>query len=124
MEQFPVSDPKTEAILRKEAKIALAKELFESGEKFPFEGIDPEVYTRMKEQEVEYPGYTTPVDEIIARCKTEGIKVVLGDHPESGNIYVLPFNSNDIEQDSLFVRQLQISDSMDERLKSLVLMDR
>lgn len=58
---------------RKEKIIALAMELYERGEVFPFEGVDPEQYSRMKADEEEYPGYTTPVDEIIERFKSEGM---------------------------------------------------
>ncbi|MFZ3043516.1 MAG: hypothetical protein WA058_00160 [Minisyncoccia bacterium] len=75
---------------RKEKIIALAMELYESGEVFPFTGIDFESYSRMKSGEEEDPGYTTPIDEIIERLKNEGMKVVLGKNPQSGNVFVLP----------------------------------
>jgi len=74
----------------------------------------------MRASEEEFPGYTTPIDELIERFEKEGMKVVLGKHPESGNVFILPAGSEDIEQDSIAPRQLQISDGMDERLKNLV----
>jgi len=104
----------------REKYIQLARGLFESHEHFPFSGIDPDEYSKMRASEEEFPGYTTPIDELIERFEKEGMKVVLGKHPESGNVFILPAGSEDIEQDSIAPRQLQISDGMDERLKNLV----
>lgn len=104
----------------REKYIQLARGLFESQERFPFPGIDPEEYSKAKIAEETYPGYTTPIDELIERFKSEGMKVVLGKHPESGSVFILPAGSEDIEQDSIGPRQLQISEGMDERLKNLV----
>ena len=52
--------------------------------------------------------------------KQEGIKVTLGEHPESGNVFVLPFLSDDVENDSLSPGNLEITDDIDERLKELI----
>jgi hypothetical protein len=71
------------------------------GETFTFPGIRPEVYLNMKAVDDEFPGFTTPTDEIIARCQNEGIKIVLGDKPESGNVFVLPVTSDNIEMDGI-----------------------
>ena len=109
---------------RKEKIILLAAELFESNETFPFSGIDPESYSKMKAVEEEDPGYTTPIDEIIERFKNEGIKVVLGKNPQSGNVYVLPAESTNIEMDSISPRQLQINEGMNEKLRELILLVR
>lgn len=109
---------------RKEKIIALAAELHESGEVFPFAGIDPESYSKMKADEEEYPGYTTPIDEIVERLKSEGMKVVLGKNPQSGNVFVLPAQSSDIEMDSISPRQLQLSEGMNKKLLELVLLVR
>jgi hypothetical protein len=100
----------------------LALELQEGGEVFTFSGIEEENYLNAKAQEEEYPGYTTPIDEIIERCNKEGIKVVLGDSPESGNVFILPAGSNDLARDSIYPRQLKITDEMDERIKRLILL--
>lgn len=105
---------------KKEEICSLATELFESNEIFPFPGIDPESYSKMKVSENEDPGYTTPIDEIIERFKMEGIKVVLGKNPQSGNVYILPSQSTNIEMDSISTRQLQLSEGMDERLTKLI----
>jgi hypothetical protein len=109
---------------KKEKIISLAAELFESNETFAFSGIDPEAYSKMKTSDEEYPGYTTPIDEIIEGLKSEGMKVVLGKNPQSGNVYILPSGSSDIEMDNISPRQLQISDETDEKLKALILLIR
>ncbi len=109
---------------KKERIIALAAELFESGEVFPFAGVDAESYSRMKTSEEEDPGYTTPIDEIIERFKDEGMKVVLGKNPQSGNVFVLPAQSSDIEMDSISPKQLQLSEGMNEKLRELILLVR
>lgn len=109
---------------KKEKIIALAIELGESGEAFPFSGIDPEAYSKMKANEEEYPGYTTPVDVLVKRFENEGMKVALGKNPESGNVYILPVDSDDIEMDSISPKQLRIYDEMDEKLKELILLTR
>ena len=105
---------------RKERIISLAAELFKGGEIFPFSGIDPDSYLKMKAGEEEDPGYTTPINEIIERFRKEGMKVVLGKNPQSGNVYILPAASTNIKMDSVSPRQLQISEGMDERLTKLI----
>lgn len=102
--------------------VALAKELSESQESFPFPGIHPESYSKIKAEEEEYPGCATPIDELLERFANEGMKVVLGAHPESGNVFILPRGSDDIENDSLLPRSLQIDEIMDEKLKQLILL--
>lgn len=100
--------------------IALAKELSESGEGFPFPGISRETYSRMKATDEEFPGYSTPIDELLERFKKEGMKVVSGDRPMSGTVYVLPLESNDKESDGIFPECLEVNDMMDEKLKELI----
>lgn len=109
---------------RKEKIIALAVELYENGEVFPFSGIDPESYLKMKAGEEEDPGYTTPLDEIIERLKSEGMKVVLGKNPQSGNVFILPAQSSNIEMDSISPRRLELSEAMNEKLRELILLVR
>jgi len=105
-------------------KIALARELSEGNETFSFPGITTETYSKIKSLDEEFPGLTTPIDELIRRFESEGIKVVLGETPESGNIYILPSQSNNIEEDGIFPRQLQDDRVTDDRLKKLISMDR
>lgn len=105
----------------KQEKISLALELSESMENFPFPGIKPESYARIKADEEEFPGYATPIDELLKRFESEGLKVVLGKFPESGNVFILPQGSDDIENDNLFPRHLSTEGDIDERLLKLIL---
>lgn len=100
--------------------IALAKELSESEEELPFPGISRETYSKMKATDEEFPGYSTPIDELLERFKKEGMKVVSGDRPMSGTVYVLPLGSNDKESDGIFPECLEVNDTMDEKLKELI----
>jgi len=102
--------------------LELVRKINESGENLPFSDIDPEAYLEMKKNYDECPGYTTPIDEIIERCKKEGIKVVIGKYPESGNIFVLPAGSNDIEMDSFASYRLSINAVENEHLRELILL--
>ena len=99
-------------------------ELVESMENeiFPFPGIKKEAYARMKADDEEYPGYTTPTDEVIKRLKSEGIKVVLSTTDRlSGNVFILPTTSDNIEMDGCIpLKNFQIVDGMDERLRELI----
>jgi hypothetical protein len=109
---------------RKKRIIALSKELSESGESFPFLGINPYSYQKLKADEDEFPGYAAPIDELIHRFKREGMKVVLGNDPESGNVFILPRGSDDVENDSIFPKHLKIGKNMDKRLKELISLNR
>lgn len=115
---------KVEREEKKKKIFALAKELSESREGLLFPGIDSDSYQKLKANDEEFPGFVTPIDELVRRFKNEGIKVVFGEDPESGNVFILPFESNDTQNDSIFPKHLQIDDSMDSRLKELILMSR
>jgi len=98
--------------------LGLVEKINESGETLSFPGIREDVYLKMKETELD--GYVTPIDEVIERCKREGIKIVTGNHPESGNIYVLPASSDDIEMDSITPHQLNIGNVENKHLVDLI----
>jgi hypothetical protein len=108
---------------KKQKKISLALELSQSPESFAFSGIVPEFYAETKAFEEEFPGCATPIDELLERMKTEGIKVVPGKNSECGNMYILPAQSNDVENDSICPRHLQMEGITDEKLKELILAD-
>jgi hypothetical protein len=116
--------PKFEQKSPKEAYIQLAKELAGKAEKFPFSGLEEDSYTQIKADDEESPGYSTPIDEIIEKLTSQGIKVALGKNPDSGNVYILPFNATDVQQDGLFPRHLKASDDMDPELKKLVMQNK
>jgi hypothetical protein len=102
----------------KEDYIELAKEL--SREVFVFPGIDPEAELKLKSVDESYPGYATPINELAEKLKNGGMKVVLAGE----NVYILPLDSDDIENGSIFPRQLQIVAGMDDRLANLIKMGR
>lgn len=100
--------------------ITLAREVIANAESLPFPGIKPESYNTMKRDEAEYPGYTTPIDELLARFETEDIKITLGKNPQAGNVFFLPSGSNDIENDGILLKHLQSSGDMDINLQDLL----
>ena len=102
--------------------LELVKKITETGENIPFPGIHPRAYLRMKATDDKYPGYTTPTDTIIERCEKEGIKVVLGNHPRSGNVFVLPAGSDNIEDDSFAPHQLNIDNVKNNSLIELIVL--
>jgi len=109
----------------KEEKILRAYELFLNGEVFPFTGIKLATYNRIKtdqEEEIELMGQTvcTPIDELLERYENEGLKVVLGKNPESGNVFVLPRDSDDIVNDSFLLSTLSLDGDIDQRLFDLI----
>ncbi len=100
--------------------IALAKELAEMKEPLPFFGVTEEAYKKLKDDEAEYGDFMAPVDPLLERFKTEGMKVVISGDPEAGNVYVLPFGSDNETDDNLNPRQLQMTGDMNEKLKELI----
>jgi len=101
--------------------LALATEFHENQEIFAFPGLEGAVYAKLKASDEEFPGYVTPIDELLERFRNEGIKVSLGVHPESKDIFILPAQSSDLVNDSILLRHLQIDEAMDERFKKLIL---
>ena len=119
--------PKSEAEIRGgiNSEIALlAREIVERNETFPFPGINPEAYSELKETDEKYPVYSTPVDEIIKKCQTEGIKVFFGMNPDDGNVHIAPAQSTKLADDCLFPKYLQITEGMDDSLRQLILKNR
>ena len=62
---------------------------------------------------------------LVERFENEGIKVApVGEYPNNDDVFILPSGSDDIESDSVFPRFLQINETMDERLKELILLNK
>jgi hypothetical protein len=61
---------------------------------------------------------------LIAKFKQEGMKVVFGKNTENGDVFILPFGSDNIENDGVLPKIFQIVDGMDEKLKELILLGR
>ena len=114
------TDPEMERQERVSRILELVEKINELGEILPFPGIHPDAYLKMKETDEEFPGYTTPIEELVARFEAEGIKVVLGKNETSGNVFVLPAGSNNIEMDSIFPHQLEINNIESEELRELI----
>lgn len=104
--------------------IDLAIELSESQEAFPFPGVNPEDYAKIKADRDEYPELFSPIEELMERFQSQGLKVVRGKDPSSINAFILPAESNDIENDSLYPRYLNIDAATDERLQKLIEMNK
>ncbi|MCX6762983.1 MAG: hypothetical protein NT093_04370 [Candidatus Moranbacteria bacterium] len=112
--------------IRRRTVISLTKELW--GERLSFPGIDPEQYAKLKAEEDElgdeFPGYATPIDKLVARFKDRGMKIVFGADPESGNVFVLPLDSDDIVNDSILPKHLRSDWIVNEPLKKLILLSK
>lgn len=117
-ELFVNSRGETMKQVQKREIIILSQEL--GGEIFLFPGLDPSQYQKLKATDEKYPGFVTPIDELLKRFEEEGMKVVFGDHPASANVFVLPSRSTDIESDSISPQDLQINGRMSEKLKKLI----
>lgn len=124
LKRKPEQEPLIHPEITQQEKVAkmqeLVKKINESGESLSFPGIAPEAYLKMKETDENFPGYTTPTDEIIRRCRKEGIKIVFGNDPHSGDVFVLPTGSDDIRMDSIFPRQLAIEAVTNRYLRELI----
>jgi len=107
----------------KEERFKLAIELFESGENFDFPGINIDSYETIKSEELEFPGYSTPIDELLEKFEKEGLKIALPKTKESKGIAILPGESKDIIDDNLMLKHLDIGNINDEKLKKLVSLD-
>lgn len=112
--------PKIEQTLTKEALLDVLKELSERTESIPFKGLDEEAYAKLKAEEEEYPGMATPIDELLKRFDEQGLKVMLGKDPKSGNAFILPFESTDVEMDSVQPGSLKVREGMDPLLVQLI----
>ncbi|MBI2025181.1 hypothetical protein HYT04_00115 [Candidatus Kaiserbacteria bacterium] len=116
--------PKMPEGMTKLEYILLAEELGMQAEGLPFPGIDANAYAKMKADEANpdpnYPDTTTSIDERVRRLHEHGMNVVLGKNPESGNVYILPRDSDDIEKDGLFPKHLNVQSGMDPRLMKLI----
>ena len=67
------------------AFLELIRRNIELGETFPFPELDRGEYLKMEKVDKLYLSYFTSIDEIMDRCKIQGIKIVAGEHLMSGN---------------------------------------
>ena len=113
----------------KERKLAdlleLSIEVSERKEAFPFSGLDPEEYAKIKATDEEYPGFSTPVDEMIAKFEEQGMRLALSTFDsQKGNAYIIPGDmeptQKNIEDWGLKPENFEITNDMDESLKKLI----
>jgi hypothetical protein len=102
-------------------KLTLAMELIEGNESLSFPGLNIESYNRLKADEEEYPGFATPIDEIIKKCEEQGVKIEIGKNPDGSNMFLLPKDSDDVD-DSLRFKHLNLSAIDNETFKKLASM--
>lgn len=116
----------TEAEIREvllKEKLAIAEDVVHEGLVFTFPGIAPETYARLKAVDDEYPGMATPIDTLLARFKTEGIKIMFGRNKTDGNLHVVPAHNTEIGDDSFRLKDLDTTHVHDPRLRRLILLD-
>jgi len=119
IEQSPKNNPESQETAQVE-RMRMVAEIIESGEVFHFPGIRPEVYEQIKEEQAEYPGYTTPIDELLLRFQNEGMKLIAGRDVYSRDILVLPQGSDDVVSDALPFKNVSVAGDIDSRLQELV----
>jgi len=77
----------------------------------------------MKRDWEEEPEYAVDIDRLLKRFFEEGIKIVFSNDPTSGNIFIMPAKSVDIQSDSLLPRMLSHDDIEDYGLRLLSIME-
>lgn len=105
--------------------VGLAIELGQRPEGFPFPGISAEAYAKIKTTEIQDPdepgyGRSTPIDVLVERLRTQGMKIVPVMNEQAVLVYALPLDSNDVAADCLFPRHLETRDGMDPGLAKLI----
>lgn len=102
-------------------KIRLYKELIESGGVFRFPGIDPEQYIKMKQgDEEDIYRIMTPTDTLIDRFSIHGVRFADIEFPESGNVLIVPNDSNDLVKDSTLLKNLDLKGVEDLKVRRLM----
>ncbi len=110
----------------KEELFGMAQELCNIKEPLPFNGINQYFYNELKAQynpelREEYPDFAPEdIDVLITRFQNEGIKIVSGGDPKTGELFVLPFSSNNIRQHSIRISNLNVVDDMNDLLKTVI----
>lgn len=107
---------KSERAARKLECAALAESL--EGQQFAFPGISERYNATLSAERAECQDFFIGTwDELTEKFKAQGIKVHTG---KNGEIYILPAESTDVENDGIMPRHLEISADMDEGLKKLI----
>lgn len=99
-------------------KVELAKELMENNEELDFPGLNIESYNTLKSEEKEYLGFATSIDEIIIKCEDQGLKIEMGSNLDGSNMFLLPADSNNLD-DSLRFKHLNLDSISNGTFKKL-----
>ena len=108
--------------VRAEQTIALVEKLQELGEALPFPGMDATILAAKRAEEKADPDillYANAIDDILQRCQEQGIKIELTGSRNSGNVMVLPKQSND-PADNLRLQDLKLAAVTDPDLRTLI----
>lgn len=124
----PPQEAQSNRELEKQIRNARIRELVEaiheSGESIPFPGIPADTLKQLQDDDEELlamrPGSTTPIEQILERCTRVGMKLDLGPYPDSGNVFVLPADSDNIDMDSIQLSSLDTTQITDPKLLELV----
>lgn len=125
MNEYPSEHQEKEAKEQKQRDYCItAVELSKRREGFSFPGVTPEGYAGLKADSDAYPEYATPIDELMEKFRTQGMKVVLSKDPTSANVYIIPRESDDVQMDNIYPRHLIVTDDMDYELKKLIILNK
>ena len=120
LDEFPSrKTPPKYHLLKKQL---VASELYLKKEVFPFPGIKTASYLKLKKDDEEFPGFVTPIDELIHKFRNNGMRVVIGNHPK--NPVIIPGNSTDIIRDSILPNSLLLTENIKGKLRELIRLDR
>ena len=95
--------------------LALARELSQSPEAFPFPGVNPKAYAEIKAEDEKFPGFTPTI----------GMRGAISPaQPNEAGILIMPKNSSDgdddLNENSLMPNHLNSEGIQDEKLKRLI----
>lgn len=103
----------------------MVKSIIEKNEVFAFEDLEDGVLEKLQAEDEEYPGYATPISELVARFEKEGFRVASGEKGGVVNLRAIPNRiEDDGWKDSVLVRNLKITEGMDSALKAYIVNSR
>jgi hypothetical protein len=114
---------------KKQRRAELAEriaKICERAESFPYTGLVDGAYEKIKQAEADaadYPGYATPIDTLVERFKSHGMRIDLGDDPGDGSVWVVPADSTIVSiygEDRVPAKHFNVTDDMDAELKTLL----
>ncbi len=110
MESFERFNTPRVSVDRREATVRileLGRELYESEQVCKWPGLKPSAYQSLKKDEEEFPGFVTPIDELIERFEAEGMTFIIDPSGKNQEVFVVPAGSDNVQMESLLPRHLQ-----------------